>query len=175
MFKIVLLASLVAIYPPSNPRQTPSMVSAPAIDHSAREHPDLIRLRHQMRDNPKLPPMTFWLAVARCETGHGVNGKNQWRRGYNWKITTVTGAMGIATSAWLAYEGDEFASRAARASKWAQIIVANRIGFLGHQTDEYRTWEDRVNNRPLFREPAGFSQGWGGVCTRNWFKKNGRP
>lgn len=161
---------------------TPSHAMAPPTPHPGtiqhphrtdHEHPDLILLRQQMQDNHDLPPLSFWLAVARCETAHGLNGRNQWRRGYNWKTTTVTGAMGIATSAWLAYGGDQFAPRAARASKWAQIIVANRIGFLGWQTSEYRTWEDRVNNRPMFRNPAGFSQGWGGTCRTQWVKDNG--
>lgn len=180
MLNILLLLALLGIYPPSNTRQTPSLVSEGSRDtHGGvvrtRVHPDLIALRKQMADHPELPPIEFWTkAVARCETGHGINGANHWRRGEHWKVTTVTGSMGIATVTWRGYGGYAYAERAAKASPWAQIIVANRIGFLGYQTKNlYRTLDDRLNNRPLFRPAAGFDQGWGGVCARNWLKKNG--
>lgn len=180
MLKLVFVLALTSPLVPSFHRQSPSIVSEiPRDTHgkpaTKRVHPDLIALRTQMRANPELPPTSFWMAVARCETAHGLNGQIQWRRGEHWKVTTVTGAMGIATSAWLAYGGAEYAPRAARASQWAQMIVANRIGFLGWQTTEYKTWEDRVNGRAHFRHPAGFSQGWGGKCREAWERRHGKP
>lgn len=153
---------------PEHPAPPPPRVA------SLRIHPDLAALRAQMREHPELPPTSFWMAVARCETAHGLNGQIQWRRGEHWKQTTVTGAMGIATVTWRGYGGYQFAERAAKASPWAQMIVANRIGFLGYQTKNlYRTFDDRLNNRPLFRNAAGFDKGWGGKCREAWERKHG--
>lgn len=136
------------------------------------EHPDLVLLRKQMNAHPELPPIDFWFAVAWCETRH------HWDRGWDWGPNArsyVSGGLGIANTTWKGYGGKRFGKKAAFASMYAQIIIANRVGFLGHQTKEFLTWQDRANNRPFYRPAAGFSQGWGGTCRKAWVRKNGRP
>ena len=133
------------------------------------EHPDLVLLRRQMNAHPELPPIDFWYAVAWCETRH------HWDRGHDWGPNArsyVSGGLGIANKTWQGYGGRQFAKKAAFASKWAQMIVANRVGFLGWQTDEYLTWQDREQGRKFYRPAAGFAKGWGGVCYRQWMKEN---
>ena len=135
------------------------------------EHPDLVTLRRQMAAHPELPPIDFWLAVAWCETRH------HWDRGADWGPNArsyVSGGLGIANTTWRGYGGRQFAKKAALASRWAQMVVANRVGFLGWQTDEYLTWADREAGRRFYRPAAGFRKGWGGVCYRQWMKEN-RP
>lgn len=127
-------------------------------------------LADQMRAHPNLPPISFWVeAVAQCETAQ------EWDRGHDWgprARSYVSGGLGIANSTWRGFGGRRFAKKAAFASKWAQIYVANKIGFLGHQTNIYRTWDDRVAGRRHYRQPAGFDQGWGGTCRLAWIKKH---
>lgn len=133
------------------------------------EHPDLVLLRKQMTAHPELPPISFWYAVAWCETRH------HWDRGKDWGPNArayVSGGLGIANSTWRGYGGRRFARKAALASKWAQMFIANRVGFLGHQTDEYMTWADREAGRKFYRPAAGFRKGWGGVCYKEWVRDN---
>lgn len=156
-------------------------VRKPHIEPATQEHPDLVLLRQQMIEHPELPPIDFWLAVAWCET------HREWDRGHDWGPNSrswVSGGLGLAHSTWQGYGGRQFARKAAKASKWAQMIVANRVGFVGHQTKNvYMTLDDKLNNRPFYRPAAGFGrlagkvpgQGWGGKCREAWFRKHGQP
>lgn len=137
--------------------------------YESAPHKDKVALIQQLKENPELPPIGFWMAVAQCETAL------EWDRGAHWRGTQVSGGLGIAHSTWGGYGGKQFASRAGKASMYAQIIVANRVGFLGWQTDGYRTWKDRIAGKKFFRPAAGFDQGWGGTCRLHWLKKYGRP
>lgn len=151
------------------------------VEMTKPEHPDLVLLRRQMRLHPELPPITFWYQVAWCET------HREWDRGKDWGPNArswVSGGLGLAHSTFRGYGGRQFANKAANASKWAQIIVANRVAFLGYQTKNvYMTFEDRANDRPFYRPPAGFGrlagkvrgQGWGGKCREAWFRRHGQP
>lgn len=97
---------------------------------------------------------SYWDKVAQCET------RQNWRDGGKWG-----GGLGIYIRTWKAYGGREFARHPSKATKREQIIVANRISVLGYQTKNvYRTWDDKVNNRPLFRRPVGF---WGWGCIKH--------
>ena len=61
---------------------------------------------------------SMWDSIAECESGG------------NWSINTGNGYYGglqFLTSTWLAYGGDDFASRADLASRAEQITVANRV------------------------------------------------
>jgi uncharacterized protein YabE (DUF348 family) len=61
---------------------------------------------------------SMWDSVAQCESGG------------NWHINTGNGYYGglqFSYSTWLAYGGDDFASRADLASREEQITVANRV------------------------------------------------
>lgn len=176
IFSTATLSPVANAQAPTTPTHRLSRVA-----QSNVEHPDLVLLREQMARHPELPPITFWLAVAWCET------HREWDRGHDWgpkSRSWVSGGLGLAHSTWQGYGGRQFASKAAKASKWAQMIVANRVGFLGHQTKNvYMTLDDKLNNRPFYRPAAGFGklagkvpgQGWGGKCREAWFRKHGQP
>jgi hypothetical protein len=96
----------------------------------------------------------FWDAVAVCETN------TNWKNGGNW-----AGGLGIYLQTWRGYGGYQFAKTPAKATREEQIIVANRISVHGWQTkNEFRTLQDRIDNKPFFRHAVGFF-GWG--CIKN--------
>lgn len=78
--------------------------------------------------------VSTWDRVARCESGG------------NWKINTGNGFYGgvqFTNSTWAAYGGRAFAPRADLASKYRQIIVAERVldeGWGGHRPQGPRAW-----------------------------------
>ncbi|MGI8531504.1 MAG: transglycosylase family protein [Geodermatophilaceae bacterium] len=116
-----------------------------------------------------------WEKLAQCESGG------------NWSINTGNGYYGglqFSQSTWLAYNGDEFASRADYADPEEQMVVANRtlaaqgwdawpscsrsVGLYGSPTTGGPTQlitaiTDRYNNEPAIRNrmgsPLGFEQG----------------
>lgn len=170
---IVVVAAFLAatIANPAHAEAPSSLTQPRSVNVERPEHPDLVLLRNQMRIHRQLPSIDFWLAVAQCET------RQHWDRGINWRTTPVSGGLGIANTTWRGYGGLRFATKAAKASMWAQIYVANNIGFLGAQTTEYLTLADKLAHKPFYRPAAGFSQGWGGTCRKNWVKKHngGKP
>lgn len=98
----------------------------------------------------------FWDAVAWCETHGDWDDKGHY-----------SGGLGIAQTTWENYGGREFAKSPSKATKVQQMIVANRISFLGFQTRHtYATLQDRQNNKPYFR-PAARTRNWGKNCV-NW-------
>lgn len=100
------------------------------------------------------PSIKYWKKVAQCETGSNWQDKGRWG-----------GGLGIADTTWKGYGGYEFAKHPSEATVSEQIIVANRIAIFGYQTkDDYLTLDDKLNNRPFFRDPVGF-YGWG--CIKN--------
>ena len=118
-------------------------------------HPELVE---QLRSR-KAGSVKFWEAVSWCETNH--NWKNG---GY------FSGGLGMAQSVWNNYGGKQFASRPPKATKEEQIIIGNRVSFLGYQTkNTFRTLDDKLNNRPFFRPAIGWrnSKNWGRGCI-NW-------
>lgn len=119
-------------------------------------------LTKQMK-NPRVQPMDYWDKVAQCETGG------------NWKDRgNYSGGLGIATQTWEGYGGKQFARTPAQATRYEQIIVANRISVLGFQTKNvFLTLDDRLNNRPYFRPAAGF-YGWGCIKTNDYLKPHTR-
>lgn len=177
MFTVTTMAPIVhAEAPATDTVRRPTARLGPDYRH----HPDFLALLAQMRAHPELPPLDFWDAIALCETGMQANGiPGEWDRGHDWgprARSWVSGGLGLAHTTWRGYGGRQFAPKAAFASKWAQIIVANRVGFIGWQTtDEFLTFEDRQQNRPHFRPAAGFRSGWGGACYRQWVREKGKP
>lgn len=118
-------------------------------------HPELVE---QLRTH-KAGSVKFWEAVSWCETNH------KWNDGGYY-----SGGLGMAQSVWEGYGGRQFASRPSKATKEEQIIVANRMAFLGYQTKNvFRTLDDKLNNRPFFRPAVGWrsSSNWGKDCV-NW-------
>lgn len=96
----------------------------------------------------------YWHRMAQCETGGDWKNRGKW-----------SGGLGIYTQTWIGYGGLEFASKPELATIDEQIIIANRISTQGYQTkNEFRSLEDKQNNKPFFRQPVGFG-GWG--CKRN--------
>jgi hypothetical protein len=118
-------------------------------------HPELVA---QLKTK-KAGSVKFWEAVSWCETNHDWNDG-----GY------YAGGLGIAQSAWRGYGGWEFATSPKKATKEEQIVVGNRIAFLGFQTrNTFRTLDDKENNKPFFRPAIGWrsSSNWGKNCV-NW-------
>lgn len=117
---------------------------------------------HAQRQTKMVPRVAFWDAVAYCEThGDWTNG------GY------YAGGLGIAQSTWRGYGGWQFATSPAKATRVQQIIVANRIAFLGFQTKrQFETLTDKQNNTPFFRPAMGWRnmKNWGKNCV-NWRTK----
>ena len=96
----------------------------------------------------------YWDAVAVCETN------SNWKDGGHF-----AGGLGIALTTWQGFGGYEFSKTPAKATRAEQIIVANRISVFGYQTKrQFKTIEDKINNRPFFRPAVGFF-GWG--CVKN--------
>lgn len=92
----------------------------------------------------------YWYRMAQCETGGNWKNKGKW-----------SGGLGIYTQTWIGYGGREFAPKPELATIDEQIIVANRISTQGYQTkNEFKSLDDKLNNKPFFREPVGFG-GWG--------------
>ena len=118
------------------------------------------------------PPVAYWDAVARCETGQrgpdGIKRPNWQNRGH------FAGGLGIMTQGtyeqsprgtWEWWGGEQFASSPDRATRIQQLVVANRIAMFGFQTSGiYRTWEDRQANRSIFKHPVGY---FGFSCARD--------
>jgi len=135
--------------------QDVSTTSVAPTSTATKIHPELIK---QLRTR-KAGSVKFWEAVSWCETNHNWNDG-----GY------FSGGLGMAQSVWEGYGGLQFASRPSKATKEEQIIVANRMAFLGYQTKNvFRTLDDKLNNRPFFRPAIGWrnSKNWGRGCI-NW-------
>ena len=118
-------------------------------------HPELA----EQLQTRKAGSVKFWEAVSWCETNHKWNDG-----GY------FSGGLGMAQSVWVGYGGKQFAPRPSKATKDEQIIVANRVAFLGYQTKNvFRTLDDKLNNRPFFRPAVGWRSAskWGKNCV-NW-------
>lgn len=101
----------------------------------------------------------FWEAIAWCET------HRDWDNGGYY-----AGGLGMAQSVWRNYGGWQFAKSPSKATKVQQMIVANRVAFLGFQTKSvFRTLEDKQNNKPYFRPAVGWRnlKNWGKGCA-NW-------
>ena len=104
------------------------------------------------------PSIKYWKKVAQCETGQN------WQDGGNWG-----GGLGIARSTWEGYGGKQFASHPSKATVLEQIVVANRIAVFGWQTNEFRTLDDKLNNKPFYRPAVGFN-GWGCIKNNTYLK-----
>ena len=75
----------------------------------------------------------------------------------------------MAQSTWEGYGGLEFGKHPYNATQFEQIVVANRISVFGWQTKNgFKTLDDKLNNRPFFQSPVGFT-GWG--CIKNYIGK----
>lgn len=117
-------------------------------------------------NNRKVPKyarsVEYWEAVALCESSKD-GKKPDWKDGGYY-----AGGTGMALSTWRGYGGYQFARRPNHATKTEQIIVATRVAFVGYQTKNlYRTLDDKMNNRPFFRPPAGMND-WGGKCVKRF-------
>lgn len=123
--------------------------------------PDSFELElHGQMKTRKVGSLRFWEAVAWCETNHGWNSN----KGY------YSGGLGMAQSVWVNFGGKQFASKPYNATKTQQIIVANRVAFLGFQTRHvYATLQDKLDNKPFFRPGVGWRsmKNWGRNCV-NW-------
>lgn len=108
---------------------------------------------------PKPMPEQYWDDVAHCET-HG-----------NWQDPGQNaGGIGMNVQAWINYGGRDFAPRPNLATKAEQLQIAYRITVTGYQTKHtYLTLDDRLNNRPFFRPPVGFT-GFGCIRAHQYLR-----
>jgi Transglycosylase-like domain len=90
-----------------------------------------------VRNEQTAAPDSFWLRMARCETG------SNWQNGGHY-----SGGLGIFLGTWKAWGGTEFAPTPAEATQEQQIEVANRVSTQG--------WTRPDGKRVA---PVGFS-GW---------------
>jgi len=113
---------------------------------------------NQQIKNPRVASTRYWNRVAHCETRS------------NWKDRgSFAGGLGIYVGTWRAYGGTDFAPVPNKATKLEQIVIANRISIFGWQTKRsFKTLDDKLNNRPYFQAPVGFT-GWG--CIKNHIGK----
>lgn len=140
---------------------TPGFTSSDTVREESltpkRMEPAQVEFAQQVR-NPKVASTRYWNRVAQCETG------SNWQNGGQY-----SGGLGIYINTWISYGGRQFADVPHKATKLQQIVVANRISVLGFQTkNKYITFDDRINNRPYFQNPVGFT-GWG--CIKNTIGK----
>ena len=117
------------------------------------------------------PPLAYWDAVARCETGRrgadGVKRPNWQNRG------RFAGGLGIMTQGtyedgprgtWEWWGGEQFAPSPDKATRVQQIVVANRVSMFGFQTEGiYRTWADKQAKKSIWKNPVGY---YGFSCAR---------
>jgi peptidoglycan/LPS O-acetylase OafA/YrhL len=140
----ILVAAIVkaghfAVAPPPEKKLTASNVAppgGPAVDLSGDDSKSLERYPRP------IAPESFWLAIARCETG--TNWKNGGR---------FSGGLGIYVGSWKAWGGLDFGPAPADATPEQQVIVADRISTQG--------W---IRPNGSMQAPVGFS-GWG--CVRS--------
>ena len=94
------------------------------------------------------PPLHWWYALAKCETGWGPGQRPRWTR----NTGTYEGGLGIHRATWNDYtRGDRLMpDRGGDATVWQQIEVAMRIARHG--------WYDRTRN---VRVPSVGFYGWG--------------
>ncbi|HEV2650438.1 MAG TPA: acyltransferase family protein [Rhizomicrobium sp.] len=90
-----------------------------------------------VRNEQTAAPDSFWMKMARCETG------SNWQNGGHY-----SGGLGIYIGSWKAWGGTDFAPIPAQATQEQQIEIANRISTQGYTRPDGK----RV-------APVGFS-GW---------------
>ena len=134
---------------------TALLIGITATNASAKENKAEVIPKLAFSENGKPRALDlYWHRMAECETGSNWKDKGTW-----------SGGLGIYKQTWSGYGGKQFAPKPELATIDEQIIIANRISTQGYQTkNEFRTFEDRQQNKPFFREPVGFG-GWG--CKKN--------
>jgi hypothetical protein len=134
---------------------TALLIGITATNASAKQNKAEVILTLAFSENGKPRALDlYWHRMAECETGGNWKDKGTW-----------SGGLGIYKQTWSGYGGKQFAPKPELATIDEQIIIANRISTQGYQTkNEFRTFEDRQQNKPFFREPVGFG-GWG--CKKN--------
>lgn len=101
--------------------------------------PSALQIRESITLSKKpLPGVNFWDRLAQCETRQNWKDKGRWAGGLG--IYTQGKFPDANMGTWERFGGEEFAPHPSQATKEQQIIVANRIAFLG--------WSTTVNRNP---------------------------
>lgn len=119
------------------------------------------------------PSVEYWETVAQCETRQDWQNEGKWAGGLG--IYTVGDWRDQSMGTWERWGGEEFAPHPMYASKFQQIIVANRIAVYGYRTTVVRNPEyaERNGLPPTYfydKKPSGFG-GWGCIkskSTKKW-------
>lgn len=157
--KIIAIAFVALLIPTKVAAEN---TQPPVVAKSVKVNWAYIELISQLK-NPKVPSMKYWYAIAQCETRNNWQNRGRWAGGLG--IMNAGTAKSKGRGTWERWGGEQYAPSPDKATRLEQIVIANRIAVLGYQTkDSYRTWDDKVNNRPMFKHPVGF-YGWG--CAAN--------
>lgn len=146
-----------------------SGVAAPSKEAESREVemtsvPRAFQIRQSIRlKEQPLPTVHFWNELAQCETANNWQDRGQWAGGLG--IYTKGEFPDVNMGTWERFGGEEFAPSPGKATKEQQIIVANRIAFLGWKTTVHRDPKRaKIMGVPVTyvwdRGPVGL-EGWG--------------
>ena len=119
------------------------------------------------------PFVTYWDEVAQCETRGDWQDHGTWAGGLG--IYTVGQWRGKEMGTWERWGGEQFAPTPQWATKFHQIIVANRIAMFGYKEliirDPEQAKRSGVPPQYLYdKNPTGFG-GWGCIkskSTKKW-------
>lgn len=119
------------------------------------------------------PSVEYWDRVAQCETRQNWQNDGKWAGGLG--MYTVGHWRGKFMGTWERWGGEEFSMHPMTASKFHQIIVANRVAVYGYRTTVVRDpkFAKRNGLPPTYfydKSPVGFG-GWGCIkdkSTKKW-------
>lgn len=111
----------------------------------------------------------YWNKVAVCETASNWQNPGQWGGGLG--IYNVGEWQSDTMGTWERWGGEQFALRPQYASKFQQMIVANRIAVHGYKTlikrDPAEAKRKGISIEYIYdKEPAGFV-GWGCIKSKS--------
>lgn len=160
----VAFAILISLLMPSFNKEQDGAVRPREVTSTASARTSAMEIRDSIKLSPTpLPSDHFWTKLAQCETA------NDWQNGGQW-----AGGLGIYTKGrfrdenmgtWERFGGEEFAPSPDKATREEQIIVAERIGFLGWKTvvqrDPKQAERMGVPVEYVWNRPAVGLNGWG--------------
>lgn len=149
---------------------------APSIEDIINQETQLDPQEQLLAQTPTIPYqfklgpfVTFWDKIAQCETSQDWQNGGTWSGGLG--IYNVGEWRGKEMGTWERWGGENFAPAPQYASKFYQIIVANRIGLFGYKElitrDPEQARRSGVPVQYLYdKSPTGFG-GWGCVKSKS--------
>ena len=154
MRKVALIALVLSLLAPAAPVMAgtnPPIIPKESVNA-------LFELIKQQAD-PRTPPLSYWAAVATCETAANWQDTGQWAGGLG--IYTKGRFRDSNMGTWERFGGEQFASHPSKATIIEQVVVANRIAIFGWSTLVKR----KDGSLYMWDRPAVSFNGWG--CIKN--------